>query len=60
MSDLEATPAELHCTMTIVRKATGSVETYNIVGHVSADENAKLIKAAQEQHNDSNAQHSGT
>jgi hypothetical protein len=46
--------------MTITRKATGAVETYGIVGHVSAEDNAKLLKAAQEKQDDGNAQHVGT
>jgi hypothetical protein len=60
MSELKAPPAELHAVMTITRKATGVVETYNIIGHISAEENAKLLKAAQEQQNDGNTQHGGT
>jgi hypothetical protein len=60
MSDLEATPAELHCVMTITRKANGAVEQYNVVGHVSKEDNEKLLKKVQEHQNDGNTQHGGT
>ena len=32
MADLKGPPAELHFTVTVTRKATGKVETYEMIG----------------------------
>lgn len=44
MSDLQGTPGELRATISITRKASGKVETYELVGHVTAEQEQQLLE----------------
>jgi hypothetical protein len=55
-NQISGAPAELHAVLTITRKETGVSETYNITGHISADDVAKIIEEAK---NDDHTQHPG-
>lgn len=44
MSELQGTPGELRATISITRKATGKVETYELVGHVTAEQEQQLLE----------------
>ena len=44
MNDLKGPPAELRFTVTIKRKATGAVETYDMVG-TATPEQVEALKA---------------
>ena len=43
MIDLTTEPAELHFTVSITRKETGKVETYDMVGHTNPEAIKQLI-----------------
>lgn len=45
MSDLKGQPGELRATIQIKRKATGKVETYEIVGHSDPVKLAEILAA---------------
>lgn len=53
MPELTGQPGELRATVHVTRKATGKVETYELVGHV-------MPQAEEEKSDGSNAQHSGS
>jgi len=57
MIDLTTEPAELHFTVSITRKETGKVETYDMVGHTNPEAIKQLIE---EQNHGSHPQHSST
>jgi len=55
MSNLGGAAGELRGTVTITRKATGAVETYQIVGRVTPEQAKQIEEAAsapQAAHND--------
>ena len=43
-NDLQGPPAEIRFTVTITRKATGAVETYDMVGAATPEQVAALLK----------------
>ena len=45
MSELKGQPGELRATIHITRKATGKVETYELVGQVSPEDDAAVDAA---------------
>ena len=53
MSDLTGVPGELRFTLTIKRKATGAIETYDMIGRVTPGDEQK------EMENGGNSQHGG-
>ena len=57
MIDLTTEPAEVHFTVSITRKETGKVETYDMVGHTNPEAIKQLIE---EQNHGSHPQHSST
>lgn len=44
--ELRAIPGELRATIHVTRKATGKVDTYQIVGHPDPEKLAQLVGAA--------------
>lgn len=42
MNELKGQPGELRATVTIIRKATGKVETYELVGHATPEQDEQL------------------
>ena len=46
MSKLTAIPGELRATIQITRKATGKVETFEIVGHPDPEKLAQIVAEA--------------
>lgn len=54
MTDLVGQPGELRLTLSIKRKSTGKVETYEVVGH-----SEKLEEILKEQSDGGHAQHGG-
>lgn len=42
MSDLTGQPAELHMTIQVIRKETGKVEEYQLVGRCTEEEAVEL------------------
>lgn len=47
MNKIEGQPGEVHMTVHITRKATGKVETYELVGKVENDPKAEEPKEAE-------------
>lgn len=45
MSDLKATGGELRATIHVTRKATGKVETFEIIGHTDPEKLKELLEA---------------
>ena len=43
-NELQGPPAEIRFTVTITRKATGAVETYDMVGAATPEQVAALLK----------------
>jgi hypothetical protein len=43
MSDLAGKPGELHFSVTVKRKDTGKTETYDLIGHVTAEQATELF-----------------
>lgn len=50
MTELSGQPGELHMTLTITRKATGKVETVDVIGRVIPDEQPKDKDVGHTQH----------
>jgi hypothetical protein len=44
MNELKGPPAKIRFTVTITRKATGAVETYDMVGAATPEQAAELLK----------------
>lgn len=42
MNDIAGKPGELRMTVSITRKATGEVETYELVGHATPEQDEQL------------------
>lgn len=42
MNEIKGTPGELRATVTIIRKATGKTETYELVGHATPEQDEQL------------------
>jgi len=55
MSELIAQPGELRFTVTIKRKATGKIETFEMVGHADPEQLKQILE--EEQDNGHNPQH---
>lgn len=56
MTDLVGQPGELRLTLSIKRKSTGKVETYEVVGHSDPEKLKEIVK---EQSDGGHAQHGG-
>lgn len=42
MNEIKGKPGELRATVTIIRKATGKVETYELIGHATPEQDEQL------------------
>lgn len=45
MNNLQASPGELRATVSITRKSTGKVETYKLIGRVTAEQAQAIMDA---------------
>ncbi len=50
MSELQARPGEMRATIQVTRKATGKVETFELIGHPDPDVLKEILTKQQEKH----------
>jgi hypothetical protein len=50
MTNLKAEPGEMRATIQVTRKATGKVETFELVGHPDPEVLQKILTKQQEKH----------
>lgn len=49
---LSAQPGEMRATIQITRKATGKVETYEIIGHPDPEKLQEILNSRKKEHDD--------